>query len=86
MNVRQYYPAFVEGFSAWEGSVSTYAEFLAIPFIHRLFEVEDFRQLEARVYTEDTLVVKAVLDSHSYVIAFCTGEDRLRVLAPLLET
>jgi hypothetical protein len=38
VHVRQYRPAFFEGFDTWEGEVDTVEELLALPFIKRWSE------------------------------------------------
>ena len=79
MHIRQYYPAFFDGFEVWEGDVQTLEEFLAIPFIDRLFkEVPDLERVIAKKYC-DASVLGEFTDGKRFVVAFATGEDREEV-------
>jgi hypothetical protein len=81
MHVRQYRPAFFEGFQNEEHDIRSVNEFASLPFIKRLLDSGTVRNWRARVYTSEHVVVSGIgQDGRSFVVCFVTGPGREELL------
>ena len=77
MHVRQYRPAFFEGFENEEYDIEHVNEFAALPFVKRLLDEGTVTGWQARVYTPEHIIVSGIYPGGpTFVVAFVTGPGR----------
>jgi hypothetical protein len=81
MHVRQYRPAFFEGFQNEEYEIKGLNEFGQLPFVKRLLDQGTVIGWTARVYTPEHVIVSGIgADGKTFVVAFVTGPGREQFL------
>lgn len=77
MHIRQYRPAFFEGFENEEYDIESINEFAQLPFIKRLLDAKTVIGWKGSVYTPDHICISGIeSDGRTFVVAFVTGPGR----------
>jgi hypothetical protein len=77
MHIRQYRPAFFEGFKNEEHDIASLNEFAQLPFIKRLLDSGTVIGWQTRVYTPEEVIVSGIEpDGRKLVVCFVTGPGR----------